>query len=123
MGFIDEIDSYRNPAVVEREKKEAKENRVSTRVIDGMLDISNQLMMASEFAIRMQYNDRANDRQMRDDASVGRLEEQMAREEFRVSSGPSGGHTGRRPDLEYRTADLGARVASPSGPQAGMEFN
>lgn len=123
MGFIDEIDSYRNPAVVEREKKEAKENRVSTRVIDGMLDISNQLMMASEFAIRMQYNDRANDRQMRDDASVGRLEEQMAREEFRASSGPSGGHIGRRPDLEYRTADLGARVASPSGPQAGMEFN
>lgn len=123
MGFIDEIDSYRNPAVVEREKKEAKENRVSTRVIDGMLDISNQLMMASEFAIRMQYNDRANDRQMRDDASVGRLEEQMAREEFCASSGPSGGHTGRRPDLEYRTADLGARVASPSGPQAGMEFN
>lgn len=123
MGFIDEIDSYRNPAVVEREKKEAKENRVSTRVIDGMLDISNQLMMASEFAIRMQYNDRANDRQMRDDASVGRLEEQMAREEFRASSGPSGGHTGRRLDLEYRTADLGARVASPSGPQAGMEFN
>lgn len=123
MGFIDEIDSYRNPAVVEREKKEAKENRVSTRVIDGMLDISNQLMMASEFAIRMQYNDRANDRQMRDDASVGRLEEQMAREEFRASSGPSGGHAGRRPDLEYRTADLGARVASPSGPQAGMEFN
>lgn len=123
MGFIDEIDSYRNPAVVEREKKEAKENRVSTRVIDGMLDISNQLMMASEFAIRMQYNDRANDRQMRDDASVGRLEEQMAREEFRASSGPRGGHAGRRPDLEYRTADLGARVASPSGPQAGMEFN
>lgn len=123
MGFIDEIDSYRNPAVVEREKKEAKENRVSTRVIDGMLDISNQLMMASEFAIRMQYNDRANDRQMRDDASVGRLEEQMAREEFRASSGPSGGHAGRRPDLEYRTADLGARVASPSGPQVGMEFN
>lgn len=123
MGFIDEIDSYRNPAVVEREKKEAKENRVSTRVIDGMLDISNQLMMASEFAIRMQYNDRANDRQMRDDASVGRLEEQMAREEFRASSGPSGRHAGRRPDLEYRTADLGARVASPSGPQAGMEFN
>ena len=123
MGFIDEIDSYRNPAVVEREKKEAKENRVSTRVIDGMLDISNQLMMASEFAIRMQYNDRANDRQMRDDASVGRLEEQMAREEFRASSGPSGGRTGRRPDLEYRTADLGARVASPSSPQAGMEFN
>lgn len=123
MGFIDEIDSYRNPAVVEREKKEAKENRVSTRVIDGMLDISNQLMMASEFAIRMQYNDRANDRQMRDDASVGRLEEQMAREEFRAGSGPSSGHTGRRPDLEYRTADLGARVASPSGPQAGMEFN
>lgn len=123
MGFIDEIDSYRNPAVVEREKKEAKENRVSTRVIDGMLDISNQLMMASEFAIRMQYNDRANDRQMRDDASVGRLEEQMAREEFRASSGPSGGHTGRRPDLEYRTSDLGARVASPSSPQAGMEFN
>lgn len=123
MGFINEIDSYRNPAVVEREKKEAKENRVSTRVIDGMLDISNQLMMASEFAIRMQYNDRANDRQMRDDASVGRLEEQMAREEFRARSGPSGGHAGRRPDLEYRTADLGARVASPSGPQAGMEFN
>ena len=123
MGFIDEIDSYRNPAVVEREKKEAKENRVSTRVIDGMLDISNQLMMASEFAIRMQYNDRANDRQMRDDASVGRLEEQMAREASHVSSGPSGGHTGRRSDLEYRTADLGARVASPSGPQAGMEFN
>lgn len=123
MGFIDEIDSYRNPAVVEREKKEAKENRVSTRVIDGMLDISNQLMMASEFAIRMQYNDRANDRQMRDDASVGRLEEQMAREASHVGSGPSGGRTGRRPDLEYRTADLGARVASPSGPQAGMEFN
>lgn len=123
MIFIDEIDSYRNPAVVEREKKEAKENRVSTRVIDGMLDISNQLMMASEFAIRMQYNDRANDRQMRDDASVGRLEEQMAREEFRASSGPSGGHAGRRPDLEYRTADLGARMASPSGPQAGVEFN
>lgn len=123
MSFIDEIDSYRNPAVVEREKKEAKENRVSTRVIDGMLDISNQLMMASEFAIRMQYNDRANDRQMRDDASVGRLEEQMAREEFRASSGPSGGHAGRRPDLEYRTADLGARMASPSGPQAGVEFN
>lgn len=123
MGFIDEIDSYRNPAVVEREKKEAKENRVSTRVIDGMLDISNQLMMASEFAIRMQYNDRANDRQMRDDASVGRLEEQIAREEFRASSGPGGGRAGRRPDLEYRTADLGARVASPSGPQAGMEFN
>lgn len=123
MGFIDEIDSYRNPAVVEREKKEAKENRVSTRVIDGMLDISNQLMMASEFAIRMQYNDRANDRQMRDDASVGRLEEQMAREEFRASSGPGGRRAGRRPDLEYRMADLGARVASPSGPQAGMEFN
>lgn len=123
MSFIDEIDSYRNPAVVEREKKEAKENRVSTRVIDGMLDISNQLMMASEFAIRMQYNDRANDRQMRDDASVGRLEEQMAREEFRAGSGPGGGHVGRRPDLEYRTADLGARVASPSSPQAGMEFN
>lgn len=122
MGFIDEIDSYRNPEVVAREKKEAKENRVSTRVIDGMLDISNQLMMASEFAIRMQYNDRANDRQMRDDASVGRLEEQMAREAFRAGSGPSGGHTGRRPDLEYRTADLGARVASPSSPQPGVEF-
>lgn len=123
MSFIDEIDSYRNPAVVEREKKEAKENRVSTRVIDGMLDISNQLMMASEFAIRMQYNDRANDRQMRDDASVGRLEEQMAREASYAGSGPSGGHAGRRPDLEYRTADLGARVASPSGPRAGMEFD
>ena len=123
MSFIDEIDSYRNPEVVAREKKEAKENRVSTRVIDGMLDISNQLLMASEFAIRMQYNDRANDRQMRDDANVGRLEEQMAREEFRASSGPSGGHAGRRSDLEHRTADLGARVASPSSSQAGMEFN
>lgn len=122
MSFIDEIDSYRNPEVVAREKKEAQENRVSTRVIDGMLDISNQLLMASEFAIRMQYNDRANDRQMRDDANVGRLEEQVAREEAHARSGPSGGHTGRRPDLKYRTTALSTRVASPSGPQSGMEF-
>ena len=123
MGFIDEIDSYRNPEVVAREKKEAKENRVSTRVIDGMLDISNQLMMASEFAIRMQYNDRANDRQVRDDANVGRLEEQMAREASHAASAPGQGQSGRRADLRYRTEDLSARVASPSGPQAGMEFN
>lgn len=123
MSFIDEIDSYRNPDVVAREKKEAKENRVSTRVIDGMLDISNQLLMASEFAIRMQYNDRANDRQMRDDANVGRLEEQVAREEAHARSGPSSGHSSRRPDLKYRTTELSTRVASPSGPQAGMEFN
>lgn len=122
MSFIDEIDSYRNPEVVAREKKEAKENRVSTRVIDGMLDISNQLLTASEFAIRMQYNDRANDRQMRDDANVGRLEEQVAREEAHARSGPGSGHSGRRPDLKYRTTELGTRVASPSGPQSGMEF-
>lgn len=122
MSFIDEIDSYRNPEVVAREKKEAKENRVSTRVIDGMLDISNQLLMASEFAIRMQYNDRVNDRQMRDDANVGRLEEQVAREEAHARSGPSSGHSSRRPDLKYRTTELSARVASPSGPQSGMEF-
>lgn len=122
MSFIDEIDSYRNPEVVAREKKEDKENRVSTRVIDGMLDISNQLLMASEFAIRMQYNDRANDRQMRDDANVGRLEEQVAREEAHARSGPSSGHSSRRPDLKYRTTELSTRIASPSGPQSGMEF-
>lgn len=98
----------------------AKQNRVSTRVIDGVLDISNKLTMASEFAIRMQYNDRDNDRQMRDDEKVGRLLERT--EADQGCARPTGGHTSHRPDSVYRTSELSARVASPSAPQSSVEF-
>lgn len=104
-------------------KKEKRENGVLRRVIDSGLDIANQLMMTSEFSTRMAYRDRENDDLMRRDKDLDRdfdMADRLAAQ--RASAGPASRSAGRRPDLDYRTANLERKVASPSSPGIDMEF-
>lgn len=119
MSFIDEIDEMRNPEVVARERQEAAQNKVSTRIIDSGLDAAEQVLQASEQATLFQYRDKENDAMLRSINRLGRLEHV---EEFEARQ-RAGMQAGRDPGLEARTEQLYQRVASPSSASADVQMD
>lgn len=119
MSFVDEIDEMRNQEVVAREKQEAVQNKVSTRIVDSALDAADQVLRASEQATLFQYHDKENDAMMRSINRLGRLEhvdEFEARQRAAMQAG-------RNPELEARTEQLHQRVASPSSASADVQMD
>lgn len=123
--FTDEVDDFRNPEVVAREKQEKRENSVMRRVVDSGLDIANQIMMTAEFSTRAAYRDKENDNALRKDKDFDRqfdAIDRMERDRQATSQASAPRGHGRRSDLDYRTEALGRRVASPSSPENDIQF-
>lgn len=118
--FFEEFDEFRNPAVVAREREEKKRNSVTTRVVDSILDVTNNMMNAQEFAIRMQYRDRQNDSmQRKNDKAVYSQSRVDTLEDARERRGPDS--RSRRDDLRSRTEALHDSVRTPSS-EAEADF-
>lgn len=71
--LVDEVDSFRDPQVVEAERAQRERNSILRRVMESGFGIADRMMQASEFATMNQYANKMNDRAMQDSIRLDSL--------------------------------------------------